>query len=84
MTHAGTVNKLHGFQKLPRHPEYGVRTEFVVALMVVCEDLINGRAKQFKYEALVSSVRTFMSKGIKQLDNIVRRKAPSRMPLEML
>ncbi len=71
MTHAGTVNKLYSFQKLRRHPDYGFRTELLVTLIVVYEDLINGRAQQFKYKALMNSVRTFVSKGIKHLHNII-------------
>lgn len=62
MTHAGIVNELHGFQKLCRHPDYGFRAEFVLALMVVHEDLIDGRAKQFKYETLMNPVGTLVSK----------------------
>lgn len=41
MAHAGTMNEFDGFQKLRRRSEYGFRAELVVALMVVCEDLIN-------------------------------------------
>ena len=45
MAHAGTVDELNSFQELRRHLEYGFWAELVVALMVVCKDLINGRAK---------------------------------------
>lgn len=84
MTHASTVNELDGCQKLPRHPEYGLRIEFVVAPTVVREDLINRRPQQFKHKILVSSVGSLMGERIKQLDNILRRKTPLRIPIEMV
>lgn len=79
----GTVNKLHSFQQLSRFSKYGIFSEYVILdINVIIENVSESRTEQLKHETLVISVGTFVCERVKQLNYILRRQIPLRMPFQ--